>query len=181
MKTEFAQPVVKMPSACSGAEIVNFIALVLAGSEVIACGLENRVRAAERIVFLRRSEGLIGVAGLKRPSANHRKEVAASAGVPLPPNAFPFELGWVFIMPSARGNHLSLPLCRPLIEAAGDQGVFATSKTKNDGMHSTLGKLGFSSAGKAYPSRRGDYQLQVFLRHAGQPCTAAGRPKAAVY
>lgn len=180
MKTEVAQPAAKVPLACSDAEIADFVALVLAGGEVIANGLEDRVRAAERIVFLRRSECLVGVAGLKRPSDNHRKEVAASAGVPLPPDAFPFELGWVFIMPSARGNHLSLPLCRPLIEAAGDQGVFATSKTGNGGMHSTLGKLGFTSAGKTYPSPRGNYRLQVFLRHAAQPCTAADRPQAAV-
>src|SRR5690242_3659635 len=101
----------KAPKDCSEVEIAAFVSLVLAGGEVIARGLEDRVRNAECISFLRDKVSLVGVAGLKRPSHNHRSEVSKWAGVSLPEESYPFELGWVFISPSARGQKLSLPLC----------------------------------------------------------------------
>lgn len=175
MKTENSQIVAKAPAAFSDIEIADFVALVLAGGEVTPRGLEGRVRSAERIAFLRGNGCLLGVAGLKHPSQSHRSKVAAVSGEPLPSTEFPFELGWIFILPSARGRRLSLPLCRSLIDAAVTQGVFATSRTDNDGMHKTLSKLGFLPAGAAYPSPRGNHQLQAFLRHATQPCAPEGR------
>lgn len=170
MNAENPQIVAKAPAACSDVEIADFVALVLAGGEVAPHGLENRVRSAERIAFLRENGCLLGVAGLKYPSQSHRSKVAELSGVPLPSKEFPFELGWVFIRPSARNRRLSVPLCRPLIEAAVSQGVFATSRTENDGMHRTLCKLGFIPAGAAYKSPRGSHQLQAFLRHSAQHC-----------
>lgn len=159
----------KSPASCSNAELADFVALALAGGEVSPHGLEGRVRSAARVAFLREGTDLLGVAGLKRPSDNHRTEVALASGISLPVAEFPFELGWVYLLPSARGRHLSLPLCQSLVEAVTGQSIFATSKTGNTAMHSTLRKLGFHSAGPPYSSSRGDYQLQVFLRHAAQP------------
>jgi len=174
MKTENLQITAKAPTACSDVEIADFVALVLAGGEVTPHGLEGRVRSAERIAFLRGNGSLLGVAGLKHPSQKHRNEIAALSGVPLRSNEFPFELGWIFILPIARGRRLSLPLCSLLIEAAVTPGVFATARTENDGMHRTLSKLGLLPAGAAYKSPQGNHQLQAFLRHAAQP---RGKPK----
>lgn len=166
MASVISHTIVKSPAACSDAEIADFVSFVSAGGEVTLHGLEERIRSAERIVFLLESGCLLGTAGLKNPSNNHRNEVASLSHVPLSTQEFPFELGWVFILPSARGRHLSLPLCQPLVEFAADQGIFATSKTANVSMHRTLSKLGFFPAGAAYQSSFGNYQLQVFLRHA---------------
>ena len=166
MKTGNLQIVAKAPAEFSDVEIADFVALVVAGGEVTPHGLEGRVRSAERIAFLRGNGCLLGVAGLKHPSQNHRDEVAALSGVPFPSKEFPFELGWIFIIPSARGCQLSLPLCRSLIEAVVTQGVFATSRTENGAMHRTLSKLGFLPVGAAYKSPWGNHQLQSFLRYA---------------
>src|ERR1044072_7031842 len=103
----------KAPKDCSEVEIAAFISLVLAGGEGVARGLEDRVRQAECRSFLRDKFSFVGVAGLKRPSHNHRSEVSRWSGVFLPEESYPFELGWVFILPSARGQKLSLPLCAP--------------------------------------------------------------------
>jgi len=158
----------KAPKDCSDVEIGDFVSFVLAGGEVVAQVLEVRVRRAERISFLRDNSCLLGVAGLKHPSHNHRSEVSHWSGVALPEETYPFELGWVFILPSARGRKLSLPLCAPLAEAAGLRGTFATSKTDNRGMHTTLQKLGFVQAGTPYKSPHGDHRLQLFLREPAQ-------------
>ncbi|RUL66014.1 GNAT family N-acetyltransferase [Dyella dinghuensis] len=158
------KPESKSPSNCSDAEIADFMVLVLAGGEVTQQGLENRVRSAVRLSFLREGESLVGVAALKRPNSEYRSSVASMAGFALPSSNFPYELGWVFILPSARGKKYSLLISKALLASAGTEGVFATSRADNPLMHRTLGKLGFSSSGNAYSSRRGGYKLQLFVR-----------------
>jgi hypothetical protein len=139
------QVVVRSPDEFGDREIDDLVAFVLAGGEVSPRGLRDRVMKAHCLAFMRRDGCLLGVAGLKRPEPSYRARVAKSAGVPLPRESFEFELGWVFILPSARGAKLSFPLCESVVRGAADgAGVFATSRANNAGMHATLQKLGFS-------------------------------------
>jgi hypothetical protein len=154
------------PTTVSDTEIDDFCALVLAGGEVTARGLRDRVASAECLALLRRGGHLVGVAGLKRPGVSYRQRIQKRAAVPLPEGEFVFELGWVFILPSARGEKQSLPLCQPLISAAGTAGVFATSRVSNKGMHATLGKVGFRQAGVQWTSKQSDESLLLFIRPA---------------
>jgi hypothetical protein len=66
---QIGKPVSKSPNSCTGAEIADFVAFVLAGGEVTHHGLEDRVRSAVQLDFLREVECLVGVAALKRPNA----------------------------------------------------------------------------------------------------------------
>jgi hypothetical protein len=150
--------------AFSSKQVDDFVALVLAGGEVEPNGLRQRVLAAPQLAFLRQGDCLVGVGGLKSPSAAHRHEVESGSNVALPIAQVPFELGWVFILPSARNRKFSLPLCRQLIAAAGNQGVFATSRVTNSGMHRTLEKLGFSRQGAEWHSHRSNDNLALFVR-----------------
>lgn len=163
----------RKPSDCHDTEIGDFMALVLAGGEVVSKDLESRIRSAASLVFLTVGCCLCGVAALKRPELSYRKRISLSADVPLSQNEFPYELGWVFILPSARGRKFSIDLTRAALSAAGTQGVFATSRTDNHGMHATLSRFQFVLAGKPYSSGRGNHQLQLFLRRAAQPTLEA--------
>lgn len=154
------------PEQCSAAELDDFVSLVLAGGEVSANGLASRVASAECLGFLRREGCLVGVAGLKRPESSYRNRVASSSKVAISQKALPFELGWVFIAPNARGAKLSLPLCEPVVAAAGSAGVFATSRSSNLGMHATLLKLGFQQLGAAWPSKQANENLCLFVKNA---------------
>lgn len=144
---------VKRPVDCDATEIEAFVDLVVSGGEVDADGLPGRVRRAKFLAFLREGERLIGVAGLKLPSKNHRGEVAAAAGHELPGTRFAYELGWVFVDPASRGGK-SLLLCGALVEAAAGQGIFATSRVDNPWIHATLKKLGFRQEGSDFPSQQ---------------------------
>ena len=162
-----------MPKVCAAEpgefepeEIDDFVAFVLAGGEVIPQGLRERVTNSVQIAFLREGGCLLGVGGLKRPSANHREEVEAGATTQLDEEAFPYELGWVFILPSARNRKLSFPLCQPLVTASKGRGIFATSRVNNGGMHNVLGKLGFSRIGSEWPSNQNNGNLALFIKHA---------------
>jgi len=152
------------PSGFSQGEIDDFVAFVLAGGEVNSSGLKERVIAAPQIAFLRENDCLIGVGGLKTPSTNHRKEVERGSKSELTIDSVPFELGWVFILPTARNRKLSFPLCSALVSAANGHGIFATSRASNIGMHRTLEKLGFVRRGSEWPSRLSDDNLALFVR-----------------
>jgi hypothetical protein len=147
-------------------EIDDFVAFVMASGEVTPQGLRDRVMGASHIAFLREMECLIGVGGLKLPSDDYRKGIEGFSKTKLPAKEFPFELGWIFILPSARDRKLSFPLCQPLVAAASGQGVFATSRTTKGSMHRTLKNLGFIRVGSEWPSKENDGNLALFVRHA---------------
>lgn len=158
------QTLSRKPSECSENQIHAFAALVRAGDEIDVAGLCRRIRAAERLVFLMVDDQLCGSASLKRPLPRYRERVASQSGQPLPQSTFPFEIGWVFVTPAARGRKLSVELTRCALEAAGANGVFATSRTDNAAMHATLRRFGFDPAGLPWQSSRGHYDLRVFLK-----------------
>lgn len=113
---------VKPPGECSDEEIEAFCALVASGGEVALQGLEGRVRGAALLSFLYQSGDLVGVAGLKHPSANHRAEVETGSGEALDAAEIPLELGWVYVRPEQRGGK-SAALCTPLLERVRSVGV----------------------------------------------------------
>lgn len=154
---------VKTPGECSDEEIEAFCALVASGGEVALQGLEGRVRGAALLSFLWQSRDLVGVAGLKHPSVNHRAELETGSGEALDAAEIPLELGWVYVRPDQRGGK-SAVLCTPLLERVRSVGVFATSRADNVPMHSTLSKLGFKRSGNDWPSGLNPAQLLLFVR-----------------
>lgn len=159
-----AKSVSKAPADCTSAEISDFKAFVLAGGEVDKNGLEGRIRLAVRLAFLREGTCLVGIAALKRPNSSYRERVALSAGTLLPSTAYPYELGWVFILPSARGKGYSHLVVQAALEVAQESGVFSTSRADNDPMHRVLDRFGFSLSGSTYASTRGAHDLKLFAR-----------------
>lgn len=158
------KPVSKSPDICTDAEIAEFMAFVLAGEEVTQHGLEARVRSAFKLGFLREMQCLVGIAALKCPSKEYRMRIESASGTQIESSKFPYEFGWAFILPSARGKRYSSLITSAVLADAGSDGVFATSRADNHFMHSTLRRLGFLSSGKSYPSNRGAHELQLFIR-----------------
>jgi GNAT superfamily N-acetyltransferase len=155
---------VRRPGECSAAEIGDFLAFVCAGGEVVPEGLEDRVARAHRLFFLRSADCLLGVAALKRPESAYRTSVANKAGFALDEQALPLELGWIYVLPSARRSGCSGLLVAAATNATNRMGIFATSRTDNVPMHRTLEKFGFNKVGKTYPSDLGHTQLELFIR-----------------
>lgn len=144
------------------------MAFVRAGGEVGNTVLEKNVRNAECLVFLRQGSCLSGVAALKNPLQSYRQKISKKTGVLVEASEFPFELGYIFVLPSARSQKLSVDLTRAALLRAQGKGVFATSRIDNVRMHATLGKFSFVKSGCVYTSSSGSYDLQLFLRPATQ-------------
>jgi predicted GNAT family N-acyltransferase len=158
--------ITREPENCDEKEFGDFVSLVMAGGEVAPRGLEARVRRARQLIFFYTGQCLSAVAALKQPRDAYRKSVNRGAHIELDKKTYPFELGWVFVMPSARGRKYSIDLTRAAIEAAAGKGIFATSRVGNHAMHAALKACGFLAIGEAYSSSRGVYKLQVFVRPA---------------
>jgi hypothetical protein len=122
--------------------------------------------SARALVLLRDAEKLAAVAALKSPVLAYRTRVSECAGVEIAVAHYPFELGWVYVYPFARGRKYSQTVSREALRKSDGKGVFATSRADNVAMHATLRRLGFDPAGTPYRSRRANQELQLFLRPA---------------
>jgi len=139
-----------------------------AGGEVDGAVLEDRIRNAKHLIFLFQGSCLVGITALKNPLVSYRRSVSAKAGVKLDTSEFPYELGYVFVLPSARDARLSRPLVEAALKASNGAGVFATSRNDNVAMHRTLVRFGFAAVGHSYRSDRGNHELQLFIRAVAQ-------------
>lgn len=156
---------VRSPNECSAEELEEFVDFVRTGGEVTHVGLPDRVKTAHSLAYLKTDGKMIGVAGLKFPSQNHRNEVANGAQISLSAHTLPLELGWVYVLPSERGGKSYL-LCEVLISNAKGAGVFATSREGNKAIHRTLEKLGFNRQGTDWPSGQNPENLWLFIKNA---------------
>lgn len=171
--------VTKAPDDCSDSEIAAFERLVLSGGEVEKQGLVDRIEKANKLAFAYVSGVIAGVAGLKHPNSNYQTSVFRKAGTNLPSTKFSLELGWAYVSEAQRGQGLSGKLIKALLKQSEGLAVFATSRTDNTSMHRALVRAQFSRTGNAFSSRRGNHQLQLFVRSAAQPLGAPDAPPAA--
>lgn len=163
---------VKKPSECSETELQDFAALVLAGGEVTTNGLNERIKKAEALVFLAQEGCLKGIAAVKNPEENYKNSVFKEAGATVMASEFPFELGWVFVLPSSRGAGFSHRLVEAALAATNGRSIFATTRSDNTPIRKILGARGFSRHGNEYASALGNHKLVLFVRHAQQGASA---------
>jgi hypothetical protein len=155
----------KPPAECSAKEIEKFEDLVLKGGEVAPEGLSGRIRSAAQLAFLYGAEDeLIAIGALKRPSFGYRNSIFERAQSSLNPDAFRFELGWLFVEEWHRGRRLSGVLVERLLSSAGDASVYATTREQNVAMQCILKSFDFAKSSTPYMSAKGDYKLVLYTR-----------------
>src|SRR5260370_19592342 len=135
------------PDAFDKRQQAVFIELVKSGGEVEERTLRRNVPQAERLAFLWLDDVLSGVAALKNPQSSYREGFLKKSGVAVEREAFPFELGYVFITKPAQSQGSSRKLVEALLADYRHCGIFATSHTTNETMHKTLARFGFEHAG----------------------------------
>ncbi len=159
-------PIFKSPTACNNDELAAFEELVRQGGEVTPAGLENRIKAAHLLGFAYLGSELFGVGGLKKPEHSHRHFLEEKTGVSLPFEKFPFEIGWLYVKPTARGNMLGRRLLDGLLRLAEQRGIFCTSRLDDDHKrtHESLKRRGFAHVGRPFPSQDGKTKILLFAR-----------------
>jgi len=153
------------PSDCAAKDLAAFEGFVIAGGAVQSTGLTDLIRQAFQLAFLRTPVGdLAGIAALKNPRAGYRTKVFRQAASTIISDAYKFEFGWVFIACPHRGQGLSRRITSELLPYAGNELIYATTRTDEFAMQHVLDVFGFHREGKPYPSDKGDHDLILYVR-----------------
>ncbi len=155
---------IETPSKCSADQLEGFAKLVLLGGQVRAAGLSERICRASFLGFHYEEDDLAAIAALKQATEQYRGNVFRKSAAPFPPDSFAMELGWVFTRAEFRGRGISHRLLARLLEKAGQNNLFATTRTDNRLMENVLKSLGFQQAGRAFPGTDGAHLLHLWVR-----------------
>lgn len=159
----------KKPSECTESELTMFESLINKGGEVVAHGLHDRIMRAEWLIFLFEGDKtLAGIAALKKPNANYKKDVFRKANSPESPSKFDFEAGWIFVEPQFRGRKHSRTLLQTVLKLADKLHVYATTREDNEAMRRTNLHCGLKESGQPYKSEEGDYKLVLYIKGSSQ-------------
>lgn len=151
------------PIELGPARRAEFRKLVIAAGEVASDVLSTNIAEAKALVFLVRSGALQAIAALKRPRASYRNRITDATGTAISETAFPYELGYIYVLPDAQGQRLSHVLVAAALEYSDRAGVFATVRADNVRMLRTLARASFDPAGEPYPGR-GDRTIRLMVR-----------------
>jgi predicted GNAT family N-acyltransferase len=156
----------KSPAKCAEAELSRFCGIVVEAGEVDPDGLEDRVRKAEILAFLRLDDAIIAVGALKRQRTDYVARVFRKAEAKTFSAKFALELGWVVVIDDHRKKGYSNYVVAALVDTATGQNIYATSITKRFAMHAALLRYGFQRDGVEWESEwRMGKQLLLFVRH----------------
>lgn len=123
--------------------------------------LERRIRRAHRLIYLFTGERLIGVCAIKVPAPSYRKRVFDQAGAVERLDAHPLEFGWLYVLPSERGNGHADRLVAAGREAAPGWGLFATVRSDAAPLKRIFGRHGYVELGGDYGSALGEHRLSL--------------------
>ena len=155
---------IEPPGNCSPDQLDAFAELVLKGGQIRAIGLRETDNRAHWLGFHYEDDELAAIAALKRPTENYRDKVFRKAKASFPAGGFVAELGWVFTRPEFRGRGISHRLLQRLLEKAGQDNLFATTRGDNRWMQRLLQSLGFQPAGWPFPGTKGAHLLRLWVR-----------------
>jgi len=142
-----------VPNAFSEDKRASFHDVVQQAGEVGGNSLAMNIKEARVLVLGRMEGGIYGVAALKRPQTIYRERITKSAKVEISQLSYPYELGYIYLLPEAQGMKLSHCLVAAALSHAENASVFATIRTDNTAMLATLAKAGFKQTGQDYRGR----------------------------
>lgn len=160
----------KTPAECSDEELKQFADVLSEGGQVTPNGLLSRIKLAKVLGFayLIESNELVGVSALKVPLESYWKNVETGAGVPLPADEFPYEVGWLYVKPEYRGARggqmLRYLLVQPVLGIRA--GAFATIRHDNAMPQRIISRYGFEHAGHVWTSEKTGNAIDLFTRSA---------------
>jgi GNAT superfamily N-acetyltransferase len=147
------------PEEFSSAHLDQFEALVSGGGQVDLVGLRQRIFRARLLCVVDVEGECAAVGALKVPWPGYHKRQFKSAGAPGKYEAYPIEVGWVFVEDDFRRRGLGRRVVQELLGGVKRKGVFATVRSHNAPMLDLLKALGFRSLGPPYESKDHDLVL----------------------
>jgi GNAT superfamily N-acetyltransferase len=151
------------PQNLSDDQRTVFVRLVEEGEEVDNAALATNIDNARILIFGIVEGDVKGIAALKRPQASYREKIREKAGVEVGERHYAYELGYVVLMPEARGRKVSHRLVAEALAHADGRPIFATARADNAPMLAALAKAGFAAVGREYRGRK-NQKIRLLVR-----------------
>jgi len=155
--------IVKLPNECLDQEINEFVELVNQGGEVDPKGLEERVRRAKNLFFLK-DPTLVAVSALKRFYQQYKNSIFEKAGCSDIASNYKLEMGWMYAKPQSRGKGFGRKLLEAMISQLNGQSCYTTARSGNHIMCHMLEGHGFNRVGTEYPNSKGDNKIILYVK-----------------
>jgi ribosomal protein S18 acetylase RimI-like enzyme len=153
-------------TSCTDRQSAAFLALAAAGGEVPIDYIKSGVARAKALLWIEDNGSMVAVAAVKVPLPSYRRGTFNKAKV-LGNAQFPLEIGYICVDANHRRKGYGKALVEMAVEIAGADGIFATTRTNNDGMKTILEDAGFRLTGQAYPSSEDLARLLCLHLRAG--------------
>lgn len=151
-----------------------FVRLVEEGEEVDNAALATNIDNARILIFGIVEGDVKGIAALKRPQASYREKIREKAGVEVGERHYAYELGYVVLMPEARGRKVSHRLVAEALMHADGRPIFATARADNAPMLAALAKAGFAQVGREYRGRK-NQKIRLLVREVSPAAGHTGK------
>jgi ribosomal protein S18 acetylase RimI-like enzyme len=162
--TQFQTKVVS-PHDATILEQDRFAELVNEGDEV-AGDVQDRIHRARSLILISDGNNIQAVAALKNPYPNYARRVFRSAGRQGMETRYAIELGWIFVATTHRRMGLAGMLVEKALEVAGQEPMFATTRSSNPAMLRILERNGFVTLGTSFPSSQHEgEELNLLVRN----------------
>lgn len=155
--------IVKLPSECSDQEINEFVGLINEGDEVDPSGLEERVRRAKKLLFLK-DPSLVAVSAIKRFYQQYKNSIFKKAGCSNIASSYQLEVGWMYVKPASRGKGFSRKLLEVIINQLNGVSCYTTVRSDNHIMDYLLSSHGFNKVGIEYSSSKGNHKIILYIK-----------------
>jgi predicted GNAT family N-acyltransferase len=136
------------PDNCNEDQLKMFYDIVVEGKQVNPNGLLNRIKDADYLSFCELNNEIVGVASIKNPDKNYKKDIFKKANVEKFADNFDYEIGYAVTKETHRRKGISEQLIKSLMDKSTSKSFYAT--TKNDSMRHLLEKIGFAKLGDNY-------------------------------
>ena len=151
------------PSQLSPQQLNAISNVIAQGGEVSATTALAGVQRAYLIGYATNKQGnIIAVSALKTPLDSYKTKVFTAAGYPNLANQYKHEKGYSYTDPNYRRQGLNKAISQKLLSAGGK--IFATTRSDNAASKNNLAAQGFNQLGEPWPSSRGDYTIELWVR-----------------
>ncbi len=142
------------PDNCDPNQLKVFHDIVVEGRQVITEGLMDRIKASDFLSFCESENEVVGVASIKNPNSDYKKDTFRKANVEELADHYAYEIGYAVTKETHRRKGISEQLIKLLMDNSTAKSFYAT--TKNDGMRKLLEKIGFEKLGDNYKNYKNE-------------------------
>jgi len=158
------QTICKSPTDLTNEELEGIIDLIMDYRPTTRIEIRERLLNSRAISIAIIDNKVVGTATLKIPNDIYADNAFLKAVSIYEYNDFPFELGYMVVLPNYRNLRIASQLVALLCSTFENENIFAVTKANNNSSIALKLKLGFIETGKEFKDRKTIDDLKLFIK-----------------